>query len=85
MQKHHTAADSADVTFVKTDFTMVNETEAGHNLSGYWKSKSHQEKIAGALMSDMTNGVIVDSDGLVTIKRTEKGLFGALLCPPPKP
>ena len=36
-------------------------------------------------MSDMTNGVIVDSDGLVTIKRTEKGLFGALLCPPPKP
>ena len=85
VQKHHTAADSADVTFVKTDFTMVNETEAGHNPSGYWKSKSHQEKIAGALMSDMTKGVIVDSDGLVTIKRTEKGLFGALLCPPPKP
>ena len=85
LQKRHTAADSADVTFVKTDFTMVNETEAGHNPSGYWKSKSHQEKIAGALMSDMTNGVIVDSDGLVTIKRTEKGLFGALLCPPPKP
>lgn len=85
VQKHHTPADSADVTFLKTNFTLVIEAEAGRNFAGHWKSKFHEEKIADALMSDMTNGVIVDSDGSATIKRIEKDCLALCYVHVPSP
>lgn len=67
--KHHEPGDGSDVKFVKTDFTLVIEAEEGRNFSGHWKSDSHEETIAGALMTDMKSGVLVDSDGSATFKR----------------
>jgi hypothetical protein len=67
--KHHEPGDGSGVKFVKTDFTIVIEAQEGRNFSGHWKSDSHEENIAGALMNDMKSGVIVDSDGSATFKR----------------
>ena len=49
---------------------MVIQKVQGRNFSGYLISKAHKEAVAGAFMSDMVNGVYVDSDGSAIFKRT---------------
>jgi len=68
--KHHTKANGSEIRFVSTEFKLVIDKEQGRNFSGYLISNSDKEPIAGAFMSDMINGVFVDSDGSVIFKRT---------------
>lgn len=68
--KHHVKPNGNDTRFVVTELKLVIEKEQGRNFSGYLISNSDKEQIAGAFMSDMINGVFVDSDGSVTFKRT---------------
>lgn len=70
--KHHEQGDGNDARFLITEFTLVVEKEKGRNFAGYVQSKSHKEPIVGAFKADMTNGVYVDSDGIVIIKRLSK-------------
>lgn len=75
VEKHHNLADGKGVRFVKTELTLKIEVVEGRNFSGFKVSKSDTETIAGALMSDMVNGFIVDSDGFSSFKRVGNDLI----------
>jgi hypothetical protein len=55
--------------FTNAEFTYKIDVVKGRNFAGTKTVTTHTDIIAGALSADGVNGMIVDSDGIATIKR----------------
>jgi hypothetical protein len=72
---HHNAPKGPGVRFTNTEFTYKIDVVNGRNFSGTKLSKTNTEILAGALSADGVNGMIVDTDGISTIKRVGNDIF----------